>query len=89
MTETTEVKMMMLFCKGCSDIFAIPSRRGRPPEFCKNCAKKDELGELPITETEIEKKADLRAAAEARVDRLEMMLRSTGNHISQHRDKWE
>jgi hypothetical protein len=81
-------KMMALFCKGCNDIFAIPSRRGRPPEFCTKCAIKDEQGELPITTTEQERAAERLLAAKERVDRLELMLRANHSHISQHRERY-
>jgi len=78
------VKMMNLFCNGCENIFAIPARRGRPPKFCVKCTNTGEAETYDET-----RQANIKAAAEARVDRLEMMLKANGSHISQHRHKWE
>lgn len=80
------IKMMSLFCSKCEDIFAIPARRGRPPKFCKKCT---EGGAYESSDNDAENRAKIQAAAEARVDRLELMLKAAGNHISQHRHKWE
>lgn len=122
-------KMMACFCVNCSEIFMIPSRRGRPPQFCDNCitdkaiplvardaakATKVEVQTpqvvdspkpatsvaniLPVVPSEEayqdardvlakEKETERsRIAALAKVDRLEMMLRSRGTHISQQKD---
>jgi hypothetical protein len=80
------IKMMNLFCEKCKEIFAIPARRGRPPKFCRRCT---DGGAYESSDNDAERLAELRAKAEARVDRLEMMLKAAGNHISQHRHKWE
>lgn len=80
------VKMMSLFCGQCENVFAIPARRGRPPKFCKKCT---DGGAYESSDNDAEARARIQAAAEARVDRLEMMLKANGSHISQHRHKWE
>ena len=80
------VKMMNLFCGQCENVFAIPARRGRPPKFCQKCTSG---GAYESSDGEAELREKKRIEAEARVDRLEMLLKSRGSHISQHRDKWE
>lgn len=80
------IKMMNLFCGQCENVFAIPARRGRPPKFCKNCT---DGGAYESSDSDAEMREKKRIAAEARVDNLEMMLKSRGSHISQHRQKWE
>lgn len=81
--DLAEAKMMPCFCHKCEEIFSIPSRRGRPPKFCDNCIKS---GEVPVYEEE-KRESDI-DAAKARVDRLEMMLRSRGTHIKQNQQNW-
>lgn len=83
-----EVKMMALFCQGCHEIFSIPSRRGRPPRFCGKCGSDPDTVHA-VESAKEEEIADKRLAmAKARVDNLEMMLRSRGTHLQQHRDKY-
>lgn len=72
-------KMMACLCEQCHDVFAIPSRRGRPPKYCNRCLRG---GDLP-TQDESQRAAD-RYRAKLRVDNLEMLLKSRGTHISQH-----
>jgi len=77
-------KMMSLFCHACNEVFAFPARRGRPPKYCSNC-----IASGAATSYEEQKLMSLIAKAKTRVDNLELMLRSRGNHISQNRHKWE
>lgn len=76
-------KMMNLFCHACQEIFAIPSRRGRPPKYCTTCIN----GGQAMTHEEV-RNDRLYEEAQRRCDNLEMMLRSRGTHIKQHLDKW-
>jgi hypothetical protein len=80
-----EPKMMALFCKGCNDVFMMPSRRGRPPQFCSKCGGDPDTVYKVETEVKLNAAQERLISAKERVDRLEMMLRSTGNHISQYR----
>lgn len=85
----TNELLMNLFCKGCEEIFAIPSRRGRPPAFCKNCGgDQDVVDKVQIAQNTTARQERL-ISAKDRVDNLEMLLKSRGNHISQHRAKWD
>lgn len=76
-----EVKMMAFFCKACQEVKMMPSRRGRPPESCQECQGNGLVDDYEATRLERE-----RAAANARCDRLDMMLKSRGTHISQNRN---
>lgn len=81
-------RMMALLCQGCNEIFAIPSRRGRPPRFCSKCGGSQETVDKVEREAAIEEQKTARQIAEERVDRLELMLRASGTHISQHRERY-
>lgn len=81
--DLDEAKMMACFCFNCNEIFSIPSRRGRPPKFCDKCTQ---AGEIPNYEEE--RRENDKNEAEARIDRLEMMLRSRGTHIKQNPASW-
>lgn len=65
-------------CKTCDAEFDRPHRRGRPPVECDNCRS------VPRPT----KKPDVRKTLTAieRVERLEMNLKASGLHISQHRE---
>lgn len=82
-----EIKMMELFCYGCSRPFKIESRRGRPPKYCDDCKQGEQAVEVKAEEYENEEQTK-RLIAEAKVDRLERDLKLRGTHISQHKDKW-
>jgi hypothetical protein len=69
---------MYIQCRDCSEIFYRKSQRGRPPVRCGACEEKA----LPLDDVKL-------ANAKARVDRLEMLLKSRNNHISQNRKDWE
>jgi uncharacterized Zn finger protein len=69
---------MYIQCKVCSEIFVVKTRRGRPPTRCGDCEGKA----LPVAEVKL-------IDANERMDRLEIMLKSRGNHISQHRKDYE
>lgn len=72
------MKHQYVMCENCHEIFTIEARKGRPPLFCKECEdKKESPDELK------------RKLAKERIDRLEMLLRSTGSHISQHRKDYD
>lgn len=77
-------KMMTIFCESCRELKSIPARRGRPPKFCAPCL---ESGDAETSDEARITRA--RALAEARCDRLEILLRSRGTHIKQNRSKWE
>lgn len=81
---TDGILMMNCLCQKCNEIFAIPARRGRPPLFCQQCLNSDHVPSYEDRNRDI-----ILQAANARVDNLEMLLRSRGTHIGQHRDKWE
>jgi hypothetical protein len=83
----TEPNLMALFCVGCNEVFMMPARRGRPPSFCSKCGGDPDVVYKVENEAFLTKKEERLISAKERVDRLEMMLRSTGSHISQHRAK--
>lgn len=86
------VKMMYFFCIGCNDAKSIPSRRGRPPQYCNACitgTHTDPNIEVNVMTTEEKSLERRRQEAEERVNHLEMMLKSRGTHISQNRHRWE
>jgi hypothetical protein len=62
---------MMQFCHSCNNIFAVPSRRGRPPKYCKTCAESENVAASDRAKLLQRKKE----RAEARIDRLEIMLK--------------
>jgi hypothetical protein len=86
---TEPQKLMNLLCKGCNEIFAIPSRRGRPPAFCAKCGGDPDTVYKVESEQKVSAKEERLISAKERVDRLEMMLKSNGNHISQYRARLE
>lgn len=75
-------KLMYQYCHGCKEIRAIPARRGRPSKYCDDCEGKEPSRDL-------EREKEIWTKANARVDRLEMMLKARGMHISQNRHLWE
>jgi len=78
---------MMLFCNACQEVYAIPARRGRPPGFCGKCGSDPVIVEKFKTAQRLTKEAERLAVAKARVDRLELMLRSRGEHPSQQKER--
>ena len=80
----TEPKLMALFCIACQEVFMMPARRGRPPQFCSRCSGDPDTVYKVENEAALTRKEERIISAKERVDRLEMMLKSTGNHISQH-----
>lgn len=81
--ETTDGRMMTIQCRHCAEIFVIPARRGRPPHYCNLCID----GGDAVSSDEVTRQR-LIAAANARVDNLEMLLRSRGLHIKQNQEPW-
>lgn len=80
----TEQNLMALFCVGCNEVYMMPSRRGRPPQFCSKCSADPDTVYKVENEAFLTKKEERAISAKERVDRLEMMLKSRGHHISQH-----
>ena len=78
-------KHMNLFCDACNEVFTMPARRGRPPRFCSKCGGDPDIVYKVESAVELTRKEERLISAKERVDRLEMLLRSTGNHIKQHR----
>lgn len=78
------VRMMSHFCYACNEVFAIQARRGRPPKYCKKCIENGDA----TTHEEQRVESNI-AKANARIDNLEMLLKSRGTHISQNRHRWE
>lgn len=83
-----QAKLMSLLCAGCNEIFAIPSRRGRPPKFCSTCGGNQDTVDKVEMQEKVDDAKTARQLAEERVDRLELMLRANGTHIKQHREKY-
>jgi hypothetical protein len=83
-----QAKLMSLLCRGCNEIFMIPSRRGRPPAFCSRCGGNQDTVDKVEMAAKVEEAKTTRQLAEERVDRLELMLRANGTHIKQHREKY-
>lgn len=79
-----EEKMMMLFCESCQEVKAIPSRRGRPPKYCTQCTDNGDTE----SNSEVQRNR-LQVIADARCDRLEMMLRSRNTHIKQQQSWYQ
>lgn len=72
---------MMLICATCHEEFERPGRRGRIPKICPTCRfKPKELGSESTKKTLDPKE---------RVDRLEILLKASNLHISQHRQDFE
>jgi len=78
---------MMLFCNACQEVYAIPARRGRPPGFCNTCGNDPVIVEKFRTAQRLTKQQERLDKAKARVDRLEMLLRSRGEHPSQQKER--
>lgn len=78
------VKMSMLYCHACKEVFGVPARAGKPSEYCSSCidSGRAQLMKEQKVSADVEK-------ARKRVDNLEMLLRSRGTHISQNRHRWE
>lgn len=77
------IKMMSHFCLACKEVFAIPARRGRPPNYCSECISSGRAQSY-----EEQRMESLTEKARVRVDNLEMMLKSRGTHIRQQKDRW-
>lgn len=77
-TNKMALEYMHLLCAACKEVKTMRARRGRPPKFCKECIENGNTFSYEQTRRELAK-----ARAEARVDRLEMMLKSIGSHPSQ------
>ncbi len=60
-------------CRSCGLEFDVPRKRGRPPVVCDDCR------ETPQPKEE-------KVSTKDRVDRLEMLLKSQGKHITQQKD---
>ncbi len=82
---TEEPRLMALFCVGCNEVFMMPARRGRPPSFCSKCSGDPNTVHKVEAEAALTKKQERLISAKERIDRLEIMLKSIGSHISQHR----
>lgn len=68
-------------CQECGFHYYTNGKRGRPPKRCAPCKDNTPRATNPEADAEIR-----RRKARETVDRLEMMLRSRGSHISQNRD---
>lgn len=75
--EPVTVKQWTINCRACRNDFTMPAKQGRKPVHCPACS-------APGTT-----KSSVSNAGNAVVDRLEMMLRSRGTHISQNRGEYE
>lgn len=82
------VEMSSAICR-CGQTFTYEKKRSRPPVWCESCResinasersriRRDEHNALPPEERTTMSPKD-------RVDYLELLLRSRGTHISQHR----
>lgn len=81
--ETTDGKMMTIQCRHCTEIFAIPARRGRPQYYCDQCISS---GLAPTSDVATRDRKE--QLAKERIDRLEIMLRSRGLHLKQNLEPW-
>lgn len=87
-TTLDDMRMMSLLCAACNEIFAIPARRGRPPKFCSKCGGDPDTVDRVTSSQDAEEKAERLISANERIDRLEMLLKSRGTHISQNQQSW-
>lgn len=79
-TETM-TKDMFVLCAACKEVKTMPARRGRPPKFCDECTTNGNTFSYEQTRREL-----ATARAKERVDRLEILLKSTGSHLSQQEE---
>lgn len=70
--------MARLTCRSCEEVFEKVGR-GRNPTRCPTCRAQEKV--VKQTQREL---AEPKVSSTERVDRLEILLKAQGTHISQH-----